>query len=181
MDSTTNADIDAEQFGDFLGDEETFQFFTDSLNAPLSELDQFERVVADFSDPWSEGQRVTTETRAAENQLQNDEPAEAVSIGELDNADEVISSASHILPRPISSNDDWRKDIERLIFGETIHTPRNSAVYSEDDIDGPTARTRITEILPDETSQVQVQFRTLSVISDAPGSRSETRRKPSWS
>jgi hypothetical protein len=153
-------DVDTEYFGAFLGDDETFQFFTDLLSTPLSELDQSEPVVADISDPSSESQGVTAEIRPGENQLPNTEQTEPVSIGGIDDADEVISSASHILPRPISSNQKWRKEAELLIFGETIDTPRSSTIHSEDVIDGPlsAARSRITELLPEDGSEILVQI-----------------------
>jgi hypothetical protein len=160
MDSTTNVDIDAEDFGAFLEDDETFQFFTDFLSAPLSELEHSEPVVANISDPSSEGQGVTAEIRPSENQLPNTEQAEPASIGGIDDANEVIFNASRILPRPISSNQKLRKEAELLIFGETIDSPRSSAVHSEDVIDGPlsVARSRITEILPDDGSELLVQI-----------------------
>ena len=159
MDSTTNVDVDAEYFGAFLGDDETFRFFADLLSAPLTEHDQSTPIVADISSPSSEGQRVTAEIRPSENQLPNTEQTEPVSIGGID-ADEVISSAYHILPRPISSNQKLRKEAELLIFGETIDTPRSSTIHSEDVIDGPlsAARSRITEILPEDGSEILVQI-----------------------
>ena len=179
MASTTNVDIDAEYFGAFLGDDETFQFFTDLLSAPLSELDQSELVVADISDPSSEGQSVTAEIRPSENQLPHTEQTELVSIEGIDDADEVISSASHILPRPITSNQKWRKEAELLIFGDNIDTPRSSAVHSEDVIDGPlsVARSRITEILPDDGSEILVQIREHCLFLTEIGPESERGRK----
>jgi hypothetical protein len=160
MDSITNVDTDAEHFDAFLGDEETFQLFPDLFSAALSELGQFEPLVTDFSNQSSEGQGVTAKIRPGENQIPNTEQTEPVSIGDIDDADEVICSASHILPRPISSNQKWRKEAELLIFGETIDTPRSSAVHSEDGIHGPLSagRSRITEILPDDESEILVQI-----------------------
>ena len=96
---------DDERFeGAQMRNDDTFQLFTDSLNDSLWELDSFESlniptgeslITAVFSDPSSAKQRNYTQIRPSEDQLPpNEYAAEALSLGGIDNAEEMISNAS---------------------------------------------------------------------------------------
>ena len=111
-------DIDAEHFGDFLGDEGALQLFPDVSNTPLSGLEYFEPAETNHSVPSSESQHISAETSATAHQPQDNEYIQPSNVH--DNVDEVVSSASHIAPRGTGPESDFRKSVEISIFGETI-------------------------------------------------------------
>jgi len=127
MECTTRVDIDAEHFRDFLGDDDALQLFPDVLTTPLLGLEDFEPTEANEPSSSSDNQHVPTETRVAEQQTQDDGPAQPANGNDNEDVDQVISSASHTSPRR-----GLRELIELDIFGETIDTPRNWVADPED-------------------------------------------------